>query len=343
MSKKNRTSSKLRPDASASRRRHDVLALTFDTDAHRTLDEHCARDQRREVCGILVGFCGESDGQLWTRVVAVIEGKHAREEQMSVTFTHETWDVVHEALSARRDGAKVVGWYHTHPDFGIFFSNHDAFVHRNFFGTDAQVGVVVDPVRKQRGVFVSRAGRILTLDRYEVARTNASGHRVSCEYVAEPLRKPMPEAMAAASSDASRLDAIEASIAIIGERSRTMLRILYLLVPAAALLGLMCGYLLGNLLGRGGLAAPRGSGTSTIVVPMPAGATPPGTVVPRAPPPMSAPPVSAPPASPLPESGEQSAPARPIDQPSAPSQPMSGGGERNPYSDLPPKQKESRP
>lgn len=335
MSKKNRTSSKLRPDASASRRRHDVLALTFDTDAHRALDEHCARDQRCEVCGILVGFCGKSDGQLWTRVVAVIEGKHAREEQMSVTFTHETWDVVHEALGARRDGARVVGWYHTHPDFGVFFSSHDAFVHRNFFGTDAQVGVVVDPVRKQRGVFVSRAGRILTLDRYEVARTNASGHRVSCEYIAEPLREPVPEAMAAGSSETSRLDAIEANIAVIGEQSRTILRILYLLVPTAALLGLVFGYLLGGSLGRGGSTAPRGSGTPTILVPVSPGDIVPGNAVLRA-----APSGSAPPASPLQGSGDQSAPPTPQGQSSAPSQPMSGGGARVPHSDPPPTPKE---
>jgi proteasome lid subunit RPN8/RPN11 len=326
--KRKRTNTKPHNDAAALGRTHDVLALTFDTEAHRMLDEHCARDQRREVCGVLAGFCGESNGQLWTRVVAVIEGKHAREEQMSVTFTHETWDVVHKALSARRDGARVVGWYHTHPDFGVFFSSHDVFVHRNFFGTDAQVGVVVDPVRKQRGVFVSRTGRIVTLDRYEVARPNTSGHHVSCEYIPEPLRELMPEAMAAGSSDTSRLDAIEANIAVVGDRTRMILRILCLLMPAAAVLGLVCGYLLGGSFGRGGSGATGGRGTPVFVVPAPSGGMPPGSGAPRV-----APPASAPPIIPPPESSNDPAQPQPIEQPIPPPLTVRGGGGSGSYSD----------
>ena len=47
----------------------------------------------------------------------------------------------------------IVGWYHTHPDFGIFLSGHDLFIHRNFFDQPLQVAYVVDPIRQTRGFF----------------------------------------------------------------------------------------------------------------------------------------------------------------------------------------------
>ena len=46
-----------------------------------------------------------------------------------------------------------MGWYHTHPDFGIFLSSHDLFIHRNFFDQPLQVAYVVDPIRQTRGFF----------------------------------------------------------------------------------------------------------------------------------------------------------------------------------------------
>ena len=196
--------------------RSEALSLVIDPDAHRALDAHCGANPRNEVCGVLVGFTGEENGRRWTRIVAIIEGKHAREEQMSVTFTHETWDAVHEALSRRTDKARVVGWYHTHPDFGIFYSAPDVFVHRNFF--------------------------------------NARGHLVDCRYTEEPLRDDMPEARAAASTGdgaftRSNLDSIEARLTEMDQRMGKLATMLMAVVPVVGLLALGAGLFLGRGLG----------------------------------------------------------------------------------------------
>ena len=34
---------------------------------------------------------------------------------------------------------KIVGWYHTHPGFGVEFSEMDLFIQQNFFGGPAQI------------------------------------------------------------------------------------------------------------------------------------------------------------------------------------------------------------
>jgi proteasome lid subunit RPN8/RPN11 len=237
-------------------RTHGPVRLVFDPDAHRAMESHCNGTPEREVCGVLVGFTGEDDHGRWTRVVAIIEGRHAREDQMSVTFTHETWDVVHTCLARRTDKARVIGWYHTHPNFGIFYSAPDLFVHRNFFGLAGQVGVVVDPVRNERGVFANIATGITVLERYEVARLNRSGHLVRCAYNHDPLAESLAPARAAAEATStaglsdpnirSALDSIEATLARIERQSQVRFRIALAASTLLAVLGFGTGVFYGQ-------------------------------------------------------------------------------------------------
>ena len=53
----------------------------------------------------------------------------------------------------------IVGWYHTHPDFGVFLSDRDRFIHEHFFAHPGQIAHVIDPIRKTEGVFVWREGK----------------------------------------------------------------------------------------------------------------------------------------------------------------------------------------
>lgn len=223
----------------AARKGSGVAATTLvvDPDAWRDIEDHCAGSPEREVCGVLVGFTWrEQDGSTRSRVVSVIKGVHAREEQMSVTFTHETWQAVHETLERRTDKARVVGWYHSHPDFGVFFSSHDLFVHRNFFGSDGQIGIVVDPVRRHRGAFVTTRSGVEPLRRFEIARQNAAGHLVACTYAADAVQQDAPEAMAAARQDPGaqgQLDAIEATMARM-ERTLRLVKAMSVIACAVA-------------------------------------------------------------------------------------------------------------
>ena len=48
---------------------------------------------------------------------------------------------------------KIVGWIHTHPNFGIFLSENDRFIQQNFFTDANQVAYVVDPIQNDEGFF----------------------------------------------------------------------------------------------------------------------------------------------------------------------------------------------
>lgn len=56
-------------------------------------------------------------------------------------------------------GQRILGWYHTHPGFGIFLSAMDMFIHENFFNESDQLALVYDPVKGEDGLFVWREGK----------------------------------------------------------------------------------------------------------------------------------------------------------------------------------------
>lgn len=116
------------------------------------IKEHGRSSMYAEVCGVLVGsLCW--DGEPYLLIDGRIEGKHASHQSGSVTFTSETWDFIHEELSAKYPERKIVGWYHTHPGFGIFLSNMDAFIHENFFSFPWEPAYVFDPQAETDGFF----------------------------------------------------------------------------------------------------------------------------------------------------------------------------------------------
>src|SRR3954447_25139327 len=70
-------------------------------------------------------------------------------------------------MERNHHGRKILGWYHTHPGFGIFLSEMDLFIQNNFFPEPWQVASVYDPKSGEDGIFVWKRGHA-TLDPYLV-------------------------------------------------------------------------------------------------------------------------------------------------------------------------------
>ena len=110
-------------------------------------------DTSQELGGILLGDYTEIKGQYRVRVEAAIEAKYTEAAKGSVTFTHKTWDYINKIRDEQYPDYSVVGWFHTHPGFGIFLSSHDKFIQENFFNLPWQVAYVVDPLSGKHGFF----------------------------------------------------------------------------------------------------------------------------------------------------------------------------------------------
>ena len=106
------------------------------------IEEHAYSNLQAEVGGM---FVGEVAGDT-TRISGAIPALTASAEQISLTFTHEVWDEILKQVHENYPGQQIVGWYHTHPSFGLFLSQYDSFIQENFFSSPGQLALVIDPI-----------------------------------------------------------------------------------------------------------------------------------------------------------------------------------------------------
>lgn len=130
--------------------------------------EHGQSDTNRECGGVMLGEVMEGKRQSWVLVEAVIPAAYTAAQRGSVTFTHDTWEQINREQDQKHPDLRIVGWYHTHPGFGIFLSEYDQFIQRNFFDLPWHVAFVLDPVSGESGCFGWKQEQIARLPGYEV-------------------------------------------------------------------------------------------------------------------------------------------------------------------------------
>ncbi len=122
------------------------LRVAFERTAYAELTAHARESLDAEVCGVLAGRLCEDDEGHFLHVEAAIRGTATAQGSTHVTFTQATWNVIHAVLERDYPKLRMVGWYHTHPGFGVEFSEMDRFIQKHFFPDPAQIALVTDPV-----------------------------------------------------------------------------------------------------------------------------------------------------------------------------------------------------
>ena len=103
--------------------------------------------------GILIGAIINELGKTNIIIKDFIEAKYCESTPTTLKFTHETWEYFHKEIGKKHNDMQIVGWIHTHPNFGIFLSEYDRFIHENFFKEEFQIALVVDPIQKNEGFY----------------------------------------------------------------------------------------------------------------------------------------------------------------------------------------------
>ena len=138
--------------------------------AFRNTQAHALSSLDREVAGVLIGPPPEKqpDGRYLVHISDSIIAKHTRMHGASVTYTPESWRYVNDKLAEKypENEAVIIGWYHTHPGFGIFLSDMDQFIHQNFFTQSWHIALVLDPLARRSGFFCWDR-QLSKVDRYE--------------------------------------------------------------------------------------------------------------------------------------------------------------------------------
>lgn len=134
-----------------------AVDILINEDAFRDSQAHALSSMDREVAGVLVGPPPEKqpDGRYVVHISDTIIAKYTRMHGASVTYTPESWRYLNDQLHEKYpdESGVMVGWYHTHPGFGIFLSGMDLFIHQNFFTQIWHVALVLDPVARTSGFF----------------------------------------------------------------------------------------------------------------------------------------------------------------------------------------------
>jgi proteasome lid subunit RPN8/RPN11 len=130
----------------------------------RALFDHLRSDTSQELGGLLVGARCVDGSQEWIDVSDHVPAEHTEAGGAHLKFTIATWAAMDRVLDERYpDGGRVgLGWYHSHPNLGVFVSGADETVHRQF-SSAWQVAAVMDPVRGDVAFFRRVDGRLQRL------------------------------------------------------------------------------------------------------------------------------------------------------------------------------------
>lgn len=123
--------------------------------------DNAHRYRNREVGGVLLGqiryLPNRPVGNIEVFFTGIVQASHVESRVASLTITPESWAAIwnlvdHHTIYANKPWT-VVGWYHTHPGFGIFLSAHDITIHKEHFRNSGHLALVLDPVRNETGFF----------------------------------------------------------------------------------------------------------------------------------------------------------------------------------------------
>ena len=175
-------------------------ALQIDAEVTRCIRQHARAFMKTEVCGVLIGE--ERDGAI--EVQASIEASNAAQAGTHVTFTQDAWEEIYRVKDQKYPEHRIVGWYHSHPGFGVFLSEHDTFIHRNFFSSPNQVAWVYDPHTDEEGCFGWFKGEIHRIASLSVVDLSGDGEERTPRESAYPASEEAEEAEAEAVNNARR-------------------------------------------------------------------------------------------------------------------------------------------
>jgi proteasome lid subunit RPN8/RPN11 len=129
--------------------REEQVTVLLNQAALRQLEDHCFQVLDAEIGGVLLGKFERQNIRNYILVEAILPVQSDDYGPVHFTFTADSWANLHKEKAENFADLDIVGWYHTHPGLGIFYSADDVVVHSAAFVLPWHVGLVIDPVFKQ--------------------------------------------------------------------------------------------------------------------------------------------------------------------------------------------------
>ncbi len=114
------------------------------------------KTRKVELGGLLVGSVVSIDdlneGLTIIVITDSVESKDFDSTSVSLSMSPSVWQSANKSSDAK---TFVVGWYHSHPNLGAFFSGVDRKTQKDFFNSNYNIGLVIDPIRNEEKWFIS--------------------------------------------------------------------------------------------------------------------------------------------------------------------------------------------
>jgi len=141
------------------------------------IEEH-ARSDHREVGGWLLGKAYRNKGIIFIEISVYLPAQNttgAQSSQVHFSFTADIKAEMWKIKDKEYDDLKVVGWFHSHPSYGIFLSPMDENVQKIDFASIWHTALVFDPIKHEGGFYVWQGGELVqTNGFYELLDINPS-------------------------------------------------------------------------------------------------------------------------------------------------------------------------
>lgn len=175
---------------------------------------HADNELHHEVGGYLIGFPA-IDHRTGKKVTYVDKAIRAIYDSSKTHVTMHSISFNEVENIRQRDGTILVGWYHSHPNMGIFLSGTDTENFRIYHPEQYQVAVVVDPSKTEKNIESDSEwiGFWGWNSRGEIVRVPEKNiHYVDIRPEAEPFVAPVPHL----------LDQVETAIAAVEHASNVL-------------------------------------------------------------------------------------------------------------------------
>lgn len=130
--------------------------VLFTDDARRTIRTHVTA-RHEESGGLLLGTAAVPSiglsGAIPFPIICVTEAVPSVDYEgtsVSLRMDPSVWT---SAMPRKNAGLLIVGWFHSHPNLGAFFSGTDRATQRSFFSNEYSLGYVIDPIRDDHAYF----------------------------------------------------------------------------------------------------------------------------------------------------------------------------------------------
>jgi proteasome lid subunit RPN8/RPN11 len=141
----------------------DQLCIVVTQAALHQIMTHSLSDTERELGGALLGQAYRHGERLYVEIKAALPAVSRDHGPVHFTFSADSWTALQRAQAEQYPQLDIVGWFHTHPDLGVFYSSDDVVVHSAAFTLPWHVGLVLDPVRHEGCFFGWHEGELSAL------------------------------------------------------------------------------------------------------------------------------------------------------------------------------------